>query len=105
MNIKEIPYRYKVFASLIPVGRENAEKLEDIMKLADVNDRRVAHEIVESLITEYGFVILASRRGKRKGYFIPTCEDEFRENIKPFSQTIMSMQKRELALRTNFYKA
>ena|SRR5699024_2669173 len=103
MTKKELPYRYQMLADILPVGKQNAITLDTIMKLCDIKEKRNAYEIVERLIIEHGYVILASRKGEFKGYFIPENEAEFKENVKPFIQSIQSMNRRHNALLENFY--
>lgn len=101
---KELPETYQMLADIIPFGKQNALNLDTIMKLCDIKEKRNAYEIIERLIVEHGYTILASRKGSFRGYFIPKNEQEFKENIKPFKQTINSMNKRHKALLDNFYE-
>ena len=41
------------------------------MILANIRDNRQAYLIIEELINKYGYVIVASRRGKHRGYYYP----------------------------------
>lgn len=100
---KDLPSGYKMLADIIPTGQENAIKLDNIMKMAGIKDKRTAYEIIERLIIRYGYTILANRTGDNVGYFIPKDEQELNECIKPFLQSVNSMQKRYTALIHNFY--
>ena len=106
MTVKEkkLPYRYKMLADTLPIGKQNAITLDNIMKLCGIKDKRNAYEIIENLIIEHGYVILANRKGKYRGYFIPANEKEFKESIIPFKQATASMNKRHSALLYNFHK-
>lgn len=101
---KALPVKHKVVADIIRVGKENATLLSDIMILADIRDHRQAYLIIEELINKYGYVIVASRRGKHRGYYYPANEYEFKEAVKPFRSSVNSMQKRYNNLIRNFKK-
>lgn len=98
-----LPEKYKVVADSIRVGKENATLLSDIMIIAQIDDRRQAHQIIESLINDYGYVIGASRNNP-KGYYIPANEREFVEIIGTFKRTINSMDNRYKNLINNYLK-
>lgn len=101
---KALPVKHKVIADIIRVGKENATLLSDIMILANIRDNRQAYLIIEELINKYGYVIVASRRGKHRGYYYPANECEFKEAVKPFRSSVNSMQKRYNNLIRNFKK-
>lgn len=101
-DINSLPEKHKVVADCIRVGKENATLLSDIMMIADIDDRRQAHQIIESLINDYGFVIGANRTGKFKGYYKPANEKEFQEIADTFKKTVDSMNKRYNNLLNNY---
>lgn len=103
-NLNDLPEKYKVVADSIRVGKENATLLSDIMILTDIRDRRQAHQIIESLINEFGYVIGASKSGKYKGYYIPANEREFQEVADHFKSVVDSMNKRYQNLLNNYNK-
>lgn len=96
--------KHRIVAESIRVGRQNATLLSDIMSIAEIDDRRTAYQIIEDLINDYGYVIVASRSGKYKGYFYPANEMEFRKYAKTFKQSIDSMKKRYNNLINNYNK-
>ncbi len=97
-----LPEKYQVVADNIRVGKENAIKLDDIIILADIEDKRHAYIIIEELIVKHGYPIVASRNGEYKGYFVPSNELEFDEARKTFKNSIDSMTKRYDSLVANF---
>jgi|SRR5699024_1531772 len=103
-NKKELPHGWQVLADTIPHGQHNAITLNTIMDKVGISNKRTAYEIIEMLILKYDYVILANRKGSNIGYFIPANEDEYRNGVKPFKQSIKSMEKRAKALHNNFYK-
>lgn len=98
----DLPERYRVVANTIREGKHNATLLSDIMVVADIQDRRQAYSIIESLINNYGYPIVASRNGEYKGYYFPSDQREFEEAIKTFESNIKSMKKRHINLINNY---
>lgn len=103
-NRENLPEKHKVVADSIRVGKENATLLSDIMIIADIDDRRQAHTIIEQLINNYGYVIGANRTGKFKGYYKPANDREFLEIASTFKKTVNSMNKRYNNLLINYSK-
>lgn len=101
---KDLPEKYKVLADSIRVGKENAILLDDLMIIADIQDKRSAYQIIEELIVKHGYVIGASKRGVHKGYYIPADEKEFKEVLHTFRSAITSMERRHKSLIKNFEK-
>jgi len=104
-KIKCLPEKHKVVADCIQIGKENATLLSDIMIIADINDRRQAHIIIEQLINDYGYVIGASRKGEHKGYYIPANDREFKEITDTFKATVDSMKTRYKNLIRNYERS
>lgn len=100
---KNLPEKYKIVANLIRVGKRNAIVLTDIMSLANISDRRQAYTIIENLINKHGYPIVASRKGKYRGYYYPANKSEFDEARETFESSIISMQKRYNNLIKNYY--
>lgn len=99
---KNLPEKYKIVANLIRVGKRNAIVLTDIMSLANISDRRQAYTIIENLINKHGYPIVASRKGKYRGYYYPANKKEFEEAKQTFKKAINSMDKRYKNLIKNY---
>lgn len=100
---KKMPTKYKNVASVIPVGKDKAIILDDIMTFCDIKDKRDAYLIIESLIIKYGHPIVASKTD-RKGYFYPSNEAELKQAADTLKSSITSLKKRHDALQENFKK-
>lgn len=99
-----LPEKHEIVAQSIREGKENATLLSDIMIIADIKDRRKAHQIIEDLINLHGYVIGASKHGENRGYYKPANEAEFNEIAGTFQQSIKSMRKRYKNLIINYNK-
>lgn len=100
---RSLPEKYKVVADIIRVGKRNATLLSDIMNVAHIKDERQAYIIIENLINKHGYPIVASRKGKYRGYYYPANKSEFDEARETFESSIISMQKRYNNLIKNYY--
>ncbi|HSH51420.1 MAG TPA: hypothetical protein VK982_06820, partial [Bacteroidales bacterium] len=87
---KNLPSKYRAVASVLREGKERAILSQDIMKLADLKDKRQVHEIIEQLILKHGFVIGASRRGEHRGYYLISNYEEFKETADTYNEQIQS---------------
>lgn len=99
---KNLPKEYMTVARCIRVGKENATLLSDIMRIANIKDRRYAYSIIERLINRYGLPIIASKKGEYKGYYYPANQSEFIEALTTLERNINSMNKRHDNLIENY---
>lgn len=100
---KKLPTKYQVIADTIPVGSNRAIKLDDIMIIADIKNKRDAYLIIENLITKYGYPIAGSKTG-RKGYFYPSNQRELEQATHTLKNSYESLKKRHDALKSNYKK-
>src|SRR5690625_2047493 len=95
-------HAYQVLADSIGVGKPNATLMSDIMSITGIDDRRQLYYMIEILINNYGYVILASRRGQHKGYYYPSNDHEFNDGIRPLRSTVDSTNKRKRNVVKNY---
>lgn len=99
-----LPVSYKVVADIIPVGKSNSILLRDISSITGIIDNRNLYEIIEQLIVKHGYPIVASRKGERRGYYLPADERELDEAKTTLGNTIKSLEKRYKSVIENYYK-
>lgn len=97
----DLPEKHRVVADCIRVGRDNATLVSDICIIADI-EKRTVYKIISDLINNYGYVIVASRHGRYKGYFYPENEYEFKWAIRSFKSEFKSMKQRYENLVNNY---
>lgn len=99
---KSLPVSYKNVASVIPVGKSNAILMKDIASITSISDNRNLYAIIENLIVNYGYPIVASRKGEHRGYFYPSNQRELEEAKTTLRNTINSLEKRYKSITVNY---
>jgi len=100
-STKKLPTKYKNVASVIPVGKDKAIILDDIMTICNIKDKRDIYTIIEQLIVKHGYPIAASKKGV-KGYFYPSNQRELEQAAHTLKTSITSLKKRHDALKENY---
>lgn len=99
-----LPYNYKLVESVLREGKQSATTTRDILTLTGLKDQRQIHEIIEQLIMKYGYVIGASRKGKYRGYYLVSNQDELKDTLHSYNEQIQTMLKRHKQLLLNYNK-
>lgn len=86
---------HRALYCLIPMGRENAYKLDLLSSIMGVDERTI-RQMIEDLTTN-GCVVCNLQNGK--GYFRPTTDDDFEAMIKLSASRAKSLLRKEYAIK------
>lgn len=101
---KDLPHNYALLVSVLREGKENCLTSKEIIRRLGWkdNEQRNVFHIVEQLVNKYGYLIGASRKGHKRGYYLIANDDEFFETAKTYNKQIQSMLNRLKNLQKNY---
>lgn len=86
----------KQLINLIPKGNERTVSLADLVKLTNINSRKL-RTLIFHLVTVH-HVPIAGVHGTQSGYFIVTNEEERSQALQPLVSQVSELQKRIQAI-------
>ena len=82
--------------NLIPKGNERTVSLADLVKLTNINSRKLRALIFHLVTVQH--VPIAGVHGQQSGYFIVTNEEERNQALQPLVSQVSELQKRIQAI-------